>query len=136
MSNQRNIAASGLWGKGKHITKPAPALKGILKLSQNTPSSPDTSRHIKFCRKADTIVYIPSKNRGRRPSRRRDDWVIVSRPGEKYTASRADSEITSYGDVMDFLDEDCAAFILSEPFEHACIRLQRHLQHDSKTDRK
>ncbi|RGP65383.1 hypothetical protein FSPOR_7313 [Fusarium sporotrichioides] len=169
MSDRKDIAASDPQGKGKQIADPAPALKSILKSSQNAPSSPNTSRHVSFSHETNTNIYIPSENRGHYPSGHRirkhkrlhydsKDWVIVNNlriergvhitqedacddrvmapdPGKKDDASGTGGEIINCHEVMDLSDEDRADTILSEPFEHTSIRLQRHLQRDSETDR-
>ncbi|GKU03880.1 hypothetical protein FLAG1_06176 [Fusarium langsethiae] len=130
MSGRKDIAASDPQGKGKQIADPAPALKSILKSSQNAPSSPNTSRHDWV------IVNNPRIERGAHITQENacDDRVMAPDPGKKDDASGAGGEIISCHEVMD-LSEDRADTILSEPFEHTSIRLQRHLQRDSKTDR-
>jgi hypothetical protein len=60
-----------------------------------------------------------------------DDWVIVPRPDEEDTASESGGEIISCQEMMALSDEERADSILSEPFEHMRIRLQRHLQRES-----
>ncbi|RFN49803.1 hypothetical protein FIE12Z_5951 [Fusarium flagelliforme] len=62
-----------------------------------------------------------------------DDGVIVY-PDEDETYSHGDEEIISQLELMNLSSEDRANLILTEPFEHTCIRLRRHLLGDSDTE--
>ncbi|CAG7563065.1 unnamed protein product [Fusarium equiseti] len=62
-----------------------------------------------------------------------DDGVIVY-PDEDETRPHGDEEIISQLELMNLSSKDRANLILTEPFEHMCIRLRRHLAGDSDTE--
>lgn len=62
-----------------------------------------------------------------------DDGVIVY-PDEEETCPHGDKEIMSQSELMNLSSGDRADLILTELFEHTCIRLRRHLPGDSDTE--
>ncbi|KAJ4017930.1 hypothetical protein NW752_001838 [Fusarium irregulare] len=64
-----------------------------------------------------------------------DDGVIVY-PDEDETCPHGDEEIISQLELMNLSSDDRANLILTEPFEHTCIRLRRHQAGGSDNDSK